>query len=626
VLDSFSARKEKKLVKTIFAVVLSVGLFGAVASAQPNITQVTNAASFLLPPLPGSSIAQGSFIAIIGTGLGASATDCGAGFAACLWPSSYPLPTSITAGSTTTTVQITVGGTTTNAIIYLAYENQVNAVVPSSTPTGSGTVTVKVNGTASNAFPITVVQSSFATFAINSAGTGPGIVTDVDYSVFTPTHTAKPGDAVILWGTGLGPSPDVANEGMTGPCPSGCDFTKSGYTVNVFVGGIQANVAYAGRAPGLTALDQVVFTVPSNVGTGCYVTVAVQASAPGGAAVISNFTSMAIDSNGGTCSDADGVNMNDLEPKLSAGSNVNVGVVSLLSNYVPLDIGGGVMLQFDNDTVNAEIATFTPGVIDAFQGFALAPSAGSCIVSPFLEFPPPADPELSTSVLHYLNAGTTLSINGGETGMQSIPMNSNGEGYGALVGGASIANLLSGGGLQPYFLPSSLNSLGMWQPSGIAQATYTVSGPGGSDVGAFSGNLTVSSQAAAFQWNQPASGATIPRDTPLTITWTGGDNDGFVDITIISSTVVGLLPSATTPGMLAECFAPASAGSFTIPTYVLQALPSTLNSSGQPNSNLAGELLVGPASGAQKVSPTPSGLDALYLLYHYISGVPVSWK
>jgi hypothetical protein len=56
---------------------------------------------------------------------------------------------------------------------------------------------------------------------------------------------------------------------------------------------------------------------------------------------------------------------------------------------------------------------------------------------------------------------------------------------------------------------------------------------------------------------------------------------------------------------------------------VLQALPSTVNSNALVP---PGELLVGPASGAVPAANPPSGLDALYLTYHFIQGQNVTWQ
>ena len=85
-----------------------------------------------------------------------------------------PLPTAIMGAS----VSVTVGGTTVAAYPQFVSSGQINAVLPSNTPTGSGTLTVTYNGTPSNAFNITVAPSSFGTFAWDEEGTGPGIFTN----------------------------------------------------------------------------------------------------------------------------------------------------------------------------------------------------------------------------------------------------------------------------------------------------------------------------------------------------------------------------------------------------------------------------------------------------------------
>jgi uncharacterized protein (TIGR03437 family) len=594
--------------KTILAIVLSIGLFAAAGYAQPTITQVSNAGSFSLAPLPNSSIAQGSFFAIFGSNLGPATSACGANLKDCIW-SPYPLPTTLPA-TNGSSVKVTVGGTSVDAYLYFATAGQINAVLPSSTPTGSGQVTVTYNGQTSAPFSINVTASTFGAFAINQAGTGPGVITDASGNVITPTHPAKPGDTVILWGTGLGPVPasDVANEGTAPPKPT--DMT-SAQSVKVWIGNELATVAYAGRS-GYTAEDQVNVVVPQSA-LGCYVNVALQS---GSTPTISNFTSMAVDPSGTTCSDTDGINIADISSKLQSSGSANVGVVSMLSNF--LNITGVLPLQWDNDTVNAEIGTFSSSTLDAFQGFTLAPSVNNCTVSPFQGFPPAKDPALAG--VTFLDAGSALSIQG-PNGTKSVPKNSDGKGYGALVGGETIQDLISGcpsgQNCNPYFLDSKFN---------IVSGNYTVTGPGGSNVGQVSGTISVSSAAASFKWtNPPASGSTpIPRNQDLKITWTGGDPNGFVDITAIGSTATAVGgPTPTTPGILIECIAPGNAGSFTIPAWVLQALPST---AGSQSIVPPGEILVGPASGGVKISPTPSGLDAAYLFYHYISGTTVTWQ
>ncbi len=623
--------------KTFIAIVMALGVLAVGGFAQPVcptgttasfcVAQVSNAASEALPPLQNSSIAQGSYFSIYGNGLAANVSTCGAGYVNCLWPPSFPLPTAVQG----TSVAVTVGGTTTNAFVEFAAQvtstlAQINAVLPSTTPVGTGTLTVSYNGTQSNAFPITVVPSSFGTFALNQAGTGPGVITDASYKALTPFHTATPGEAVILWGTGLGPAPDPATEQTAGPCPNGCDLRGPNLSVTVWVGNQQASVAYAGRATGYTAEDEIVFTVPTSVQPGCYVSVAVQAGPPSGTEVISNFTSMTVDPNGAPCQDADGINMNDIASVVTSKGQANVAAISLLSNYLNLSVGGVLSLQWDNDTLNGEIGTFNTTILDEFQGFTLVPSVGDCTVSPFLQYPPPVDPLLAA--VTYLDAGADLTIQAPSGSPVSVPKNTNGKGYSFLVGGSTIANLLSGGGINPYYLNSTGWGGSSWTYA-INSGTYTVAGTGGTGstaVGAFSTTIPVSSAAASFVWTNQAAvtGSPIPRTSPLTISWTGGDPNGFVDITAISSTLQsGITPLASTPGILVECIVPAQLGTYTIPTYILQSLPSTVSSKATVP---PGELLVGPASGAVPFSTLPTGLDAGYLFYHFIEGSNVSWQ
>ena len=116
-------------------------------------------------------------------------------------------------------VSVTVGSTTVPAFLYFASAGQINAVLPSTTPTGTGTITVTYNNQTSATAPITVVASSFGAFSVNEAGSGPGIITDANYVVNSLTHTAKPGQALILWGTGLGAAPDPLYRRHCGALP-----------------------------------------------------------------------------------------------------------------------------------------------------------------------------------------------------------------------------------------------------------------------------------------------------------------------------------------------------------------------------------------------------------------------
>jgi len=104
-----------------------------------------------------------------------------------------------------TSVTVTIGTTVTPAIVIFAFGTQVNAILPSTTPVGTGSVTVTYNNQTSTPAPIQVAASAFGIYTYNSSGSGQAIATDTGYQMNTIIHTFHPGDYVILWGTGLGP-------------------------------------------------------------------------------------------------------------------------------------------------------------------------------------------------------------------------------------------------------------------------------------------------------------------------------------------------------------------------------------------------------------------------------------
>jgi uncharacterized protein (TIGR03437 family) len=610
--------------KTVFAIIVCLGLLTATGFAQPTVSQISNAASASLSlpgpeggwlTLPNGSIAQGSYFTIYGNGFGGNTS---------VW-NPYPLPQQLQ----NTSVSITIGeAAPVPAYIEFAAQlsgySQINAIMPSVTPIGAGTLTVTFNGQTSAPAPIDVVASSFGTFAQNSAGDGPGSITDANYVIFTPYHTAAPGQTVILWGTGLGAAPDPATEASAPPAQVNLCASAASCPVTVWVGGVQASVPYAGRA-GYTGEDEIVFVVPSNVTTGCYVSVALQTGPLGGPQTTSNFTSMPVDPSGASCQDGDGVNMNDIAAAVQSKGSANVAAIGLLSNLWNITLDG---VLWDNDTVDAQIGTYGLAALDLFRGFTRLPSVNSCTAIPYLGYPPPADYGLG--YVTYLDAGPALSITGPLAATPvSIPKNSNGDGYDGLVGGATPVNVLSTVGLAPFYWDSTANGDGTFNVTGIASGEYSAMGPGGATVNPFTGTIDVSSAAASFVWtnsnnfNDQTGTALVPRNTPLNITWTGGDPQGFVDIALIGSTLQNVQPSQTNPepAVYVDCIVQAGQGSFNVPTYVLEALPS-----GADNAPLAGLVLVGPASAVTKISPTPMGLDAAYLYYRFISGYSVQWQ
>jgi uncharacterized protein (TIGR03437 family) len=79
------------------------------------------------------------------------------------------------------------------------------------------------------------------------------------------TVPAKPGDVLILWGTGFGPTTPAATPGQE--VPSTATYSTSD-PVTVTVGGISATVYGAALAPGFAGLYQVAIQVPTSAAAG----------------------------------------------------------------------------------------------------------------------------------------------------------------------------------------------------------------------------------------------------------------------------------------------------------------------------------------------------------------------
>ena len=127
-------------------------------------------------------------------------------------------------------------------------------------------------------------------------------------------------------------------------------------------------------------------------------------------------------------------------------------------------------------------------------------------------------------------------------------------------------------------------------------------GSGGADVGPFNFNITVP---AAFTWTNNGQIASVPRSQPLTVTWSGGDPNADVFVLGSSSVADGAVA-------IFECRTQASAGTFTVPVAILQALPASASSSptpANPNGTPLGTL--GLLSSSTHVIPNPTGLDYL---------------
>ena len=517
--------------------------------AQPyiNYRGIVNGASYTPPGPIGSQIAQGSVFSIFGNGLGP---------ATLVQVSSFPLQPALAGVS----VSVTQGTTTVNALPLFVLAGQVDAIMPSNAPLGQVSVRVTYNGATSNPVTATVAQSSFGIFAANSGGFGPGILQNFISSTNQPinslTTPAAPGQAISLWGTGLGP---VAADNVV-PTPGNLPTQ-----VEVFVGGQPASILYSGRAPCCSGIDQIVFTVPSNAPLGCYVPVQVRTSQT----TLSNSVTMAIQNGGGSCSDP----ANPISAAFIKGGKVGVAFLARSEVYIDVDTSQPTDVTDDVGEITVRTA---PGGPFFFNPAISLPPPGSCITYTISGNPPASTlPDFFGGLGAELDAGASASVSGIST--VSIPRAAASPFYSAVLGtndpviGASALVLNSSG-------------------------TTTVSAVGGTGVGAFS--VTVPA-APALSWANRSQIVTIDRTQALPVTWSTA---GLANTLLLIAGANYDLPSNVQRSVV--CAAPTGAGSFTIPAYILQAIPASRAAVGQSSGTLTLGVL------PQNAAPfTATGLD-----------------
>jgi hypothetical protein len=95
--------------------------------------------------------------------------------------------------------------------------------------------------------------------------------------------------------------------------------------------------------------------------------------------------------------------------------------------------------------------------------------------------------------------------------------------------------------------------------------TFTFKGSGGADVGSFTSTLTLANP--LLTWTNQGAAATIDRAQELKVTWTGGNPGTYVLISGVSTSTSHVTQSY-------KCLANAGDGQFTVPSYILSALPA----------------------------------------------------
>jgi uncharacterized protein (TIGR03437 family) len=245
----------------IFALVFACS--GLALAQTPTITNggVLNGASFA----KGQAVTAGSLVSIFGTNLASKVSQA----------DTIPLSTSLGG----VTVLFVNGNTAKNAPMLFVQpddaatkvSSQLNVQVPWDLVPAGASANVKVivtnNGVNSNTETFAIAPFSPGVFASN----GLAIAVNSDGTLAWPvgavpgltTHPAKIGDTVIVYANGLGAVADPPANGH-----NSLDKLRPNLTTpQVLIGGVSAEVVFAGLSPQFVGVNQINVTIPS-VATG----------------------------------------------------------------------------------------------------------------------------------------------------------------------------------------------------------------------------------------------------------------------------------------------------------------------------------------------------------------------
>ncbi len=352
-------------------------------------------------------------------------------------------------------------------------------------------------------------------------------------------HVVKAAPGINVFGTNSGVATDALtgavltflNSGspgqilvlwMTGlganPSDSDTTFTSTPHAVNanlqVFIGGVAANILYAGSS-GYPGVNQVNVAIPDGTIEGCWVPVAAVIDD-----VVSNIATLPIHKGSGECVDAvAGLKGSQLMPG---------GTATFRAGFV----GVGLSNTFDKNN-NRVIQYASTADFSKYSGISYDPAnsveqAGCIIVQA---------------------QGMIPGIVGLDAGEITIT------GPGGL--NAVMQNTLGITGAYNLSVPPIPQNGG----------TYTWTGAGGNAVGSFTSTVNLS---PLFAWTNPDAAATISKGAGLKVTWTGGNPGSLVEISGASDMVA----NGANLSVNYRCFEHVEAGQFSVPTYILKALPN----------------------------------------------------
>ena len=146
------------------------------------------------------------------------------------------------------------------APVIFSNSSQVNAIVPFGLDR-SAPVTLELRQDESRTQVVLSPSTADpAIFTLASGGTGQGAILNQDFSVNSPSNPAGPGSIIMVYGTGFGTLNPPAVDGQQ------ATVAKTDATVTATIGGLPAEVTYAGAAPDLiSGMTQINIRVPAEL-------------------------------------------------------------------------------------------------------------------------------------------------------------------------------------------------------------------------------------------------------------------------------------------------------------------------------------------------------------------------
>lgn len=225
--------------------IVPVTIYGTATPSTPPVMSAIVSAGSAAP----GAITPGELISIFGVGLGGV-------------PSGLQLDSSGEVATNLGGTQVLINDVAA-PLIYVS-PGQVNALVPFDAGSDAASIQVVAAGLPSGAWAVPLAPSAPSIFTTSASGVGQAAVVNQDGSVNSASNPASRGTAIQIYATG---------GGQTSP-PSSTAIVATGQAsltlpVSVTVGGVNAQVLYAGAAPGeIEGVVQVNVMVPQSVTQG----------------------------------------------------------------------------------------------------------------------------------------------------------------------------------------------------------------------------------------------------------------------------------------------------------------------------------------------------------------------